>query len=67
MESPGVNLEKRIAWMDAHGVQMHVLTLSGGMPWQWLSVSDGNRLAQIMNDAGIEAHAEVSDALHGRN
>ena len=56
MESPGVNLEKRIAWMDAHGVQMHVLTLSGGMPWQWLSVSDGNHLAQVINDAGMQAH-----------
>lgn len=55
-DSPTVNLEKRIAWMDAHGVQMHVLTLSGGMPWQWVSPSDGARLAQIMNDAGIDAH-----------
>jgi len=56
MESPGVNLEKRIAWMDTHGVQMHVLTLSGGMPWQWLSASDGNHLAQVINDAGTAAH-----------
>jgi aminocarboxymuconate-semialdehyde decarboxylase len=44
--------------MDAHGVQMHVLTLSGGAPWQWLSISDGNHLAQIINDAGAEAHAK---------
>ena len=50
------DLEKRIAWMDAHGVQMHVLTLSGGMPWEWVSPGDGARLAQIVNDAGIEAH-----------
>jgi len=55
-DSPSVNLEKRIAWMDTHGVQMHVLTLSGGMPWEWVSPSDGARLATIMNDAGIEAH-----------
>lgn len=54
----GYDLDKRIAWMDAHGVAMHVLTLSGGMPWQWVSPSDGARLAQIMNDAGIEAHAK---------
>jgi aminocarboxymuconate-semialdehyde decarboxylase len=52
------DLEKRLAWMDAHDVQMHVLTLSGSMPWQWVSASDGNRLAQIVNDAGIEAHAK---------
>ena len=29
-DAPSVNLEKRVAWMDSHGVQMHVLTLSGG-------------------------------------
>src|ERR1700682_3611321 len=29
------DLEKRRQWMDQHGVQMVVLTLSGGMPWQW--------------------------------
>jgi aminocarboxymuconate-semialdehyde decarboxylase len=50
------DLEKRIAWMDARNVQMHVLTLSGGMPWPWVSPEDGAHLAQIMNDAGIEAY-----------
>lgn len=55
-DSPTVNLEKRIQWMDTHGVEMHVLTLSGGMPWEWVSPSDGARLATIVNDAGIEAH-----------
>jgi aminocarboxymuconate-semialdehyde decarboxylase len=50
------DLEKRLAWMDAHGVRIHVLTLSGGMPWQWVSPSDGARLARIVNDAAIEAH-----------
>jgi hypothetical protein len=29
------DLDKRRKWMDEHGVQMHVLTLSG-MPWQWV-------------------------------
>ncbi len=29
------DLDKRRKWMDEHGIQMHVLTLSGGMPWQW--------------------------------
>ena len=28
------DLDKRLGWMDAHGVQMAVLTLNGGMPWQ---------------------------------
>jgi len=27
------DLDKRRKWMDARGVQMHVLTLSGRMPW----------------------------------
>src|SRR5260370_1415253 len=52
------DLEKRRQWMDQHGVQMVVLTLSGGMPWQWASPADGARLAQVINDAGMEAHAK---------
>lgn len=27
------DIEPRVKWMDEHGVQMHLLTLSGGMPW----------------------------------
>jgi aminocarboxymuconate-semialdehyde decarboxylase len=50
------DLEKRLAWMDERGVRMHVLTLSGGMPWQWASQDAANRLARIVNDAAIEAH-----------
>lgn len=50
------DLEKRLAWMDERGVQMHVLTLSGSMPWQWASQDAANRLARIVNDAAIEAH-----------
>ena len=42
-------------WMDEHGVQMHVLTLNGGMPWQLVTPEEGVRLAQIVNDAGVEA------------
>src|SRR5207249_5109812 len=51
-----VDLDKRRKWMDEHGIQMHVLTLSGGMPWQWATPDEGMRLAQIVNDAAIEAH-----------
>ncbi len=50
------DLAKRLEWMDEHGIQTHCLTLSGAMPWQKTSAQDGARLAQIINDAGIEAH-----------
>jgi aminocarboxymuconate-semialdehyde decarboxylase len=50
------DLETRLKWMDERDVQMHVLTLSGGMPWQWASQDAANRLARIVNDAAIEAH-----------
>src|SRR2546423_10408132 len=50
------HLDQRCKWMDEHGVQMHVLTLSGAMPWQWATPDQGDRLAQISNDAAVEAH-----------
>jgi len=56
-----VNLDKRIQWMDQHGIKMHVLTLDGGMPWQWVPPSDGAHLARIVNDAAIEAHNKYPD------
>ena len=55
------DLEKRLQWMDERGVQMHVLTLSGSMPWQWASQDDANRLARTVNDAAIEAHKTYPD------
>ncbi len=55
------DLDKRRKWMDEHGIQMHVLTLSGGMPWQWATPEQGARLAQIVNDAAIEAHTAFPD------
>ncbi len=55
------DLEKRIQWMDEHEVQMHCLTLSGAMPWQWASAEQGAHLAQIINDAGIEVHQKHPD------
>jgi aminocarboxymuconate-semialdehyde decarboxylase len=55
------DLEKRRQWMDQHGVRMVALTLSGGMPWQWASPADGAHLAQIINDAAVEAHAKFPD------
>jgi aminocarboxymuconate-semialdehyde decarboxylase len=55
------DLEKRREWMDQHGVQMCLLTLNGGMPWQFVSPEDGVRLAQIVNDAAVEAHTAFPD------
>ena len=56
-----LDIEQRRKWMDEHGVQMHVLTLNGGMPWQLVTPEEGLRLAQIVNDAGVEAHAAFPD------
>ena len=55
------DLETRLKWMDERGIGMHVLTLSGGMPWQWASQDAANRLARIVNDAAIEAHKAFPD------
>lgn len=51
------DIAPRVKWMDEHGVQMHLLTLSGGMPWQVVTAEQGALLAQVVNDAGAEAHA----------
>jgi aminocarboxymuconate-semialdehyde decarboxylase len=55
------DLNQRRKWMDEHGVQMHVLTLSGAMPWQWATPEQGEQLARIVNDAGVEAHTTYPD------
>ena len=55
------DLPKRIQWMDQHGVQTHVLTLSGRMPFQWLPPDVSATIAQIVNDAAIEAHTAYPD------
>ena len=64
-DSPTSNLDKRIQWMDTHGVRIHVLTLSGGMPWQWTPSDVGEALAQIVNDANVEAHLAHPDRFMG--
>ena len=56
-----VDLDQRRKWMDARGIQMHVLTLSGGAPWQWATPQQGERLARIVNDAAVEAHTAFPD------
>ena len=55
------DLPARMKWMDERNVGMHVLTLSGGMPWQWAPQDAANKLARIVNDAAIEAHKTWPD------
>jgi hypothetical protein len=55
------DLPARMKWMDSRGVGMHLLTLSGGMPWQWAPQDAANKLARIVNDAAIEAHKAYPD------
>lgn len=57
------DLDKRIKWMDEHGVQMHVLSLDGSAPSAWASAEQGMRLARIANDAAIEAHTAFPDRI----
>lgn len=55
------DLNGRLKWMDEHGVHMHVLSLDGSAPWQWVTPEQGMRLAQIVNDAAVEAHMAHPD------
>lgn len=50
------DLEQRLTWMDERNLGMHVLTLSGAMPWQWASQDQAMKMARLVNDAAIEAH-----------
>jgi aminocarboxymuconate-semialdehyde decarboxylase len=55
------DLVARAKWMDEHGEKMQVLTLGGFMPWQWVTPEQGVHIAQITNDASLEAHAAFPD------
>jgi len=55
------DLDKRRQWMDEHGDLMHCLTLSGAMPWQRVTPQQGARLAQVINDTGIQVHQKYPD------
>jgi predicted TIM-barrel fold metal-dependent hydrolase len=50
------DMDRRVKWMDEHGVQTQVLTLGGFMPWQWVTPEQGARIARICNDAAVQAH-----------
>jgi aminocarboxymuconate-semialdehyde decarboxylase len=55
-----VDLDRRRAWMDDHGVQMLVLTILAP-PWQTVSAEVAARLTAIVNDAAVEAHTAFPD------
>jgi len=51
-----VDREKRTQWMQQNGIQVHLLTMSGRMPWWQVSPQDGAELARIINDEAIAWH-----------
>lgn len=51
-----VDREKRTQWMDQNGIQVHLLTMSGRMPWWQVSAEDGSELARIINDEATAWH-----------
>lgn len=55
------DIERRVKWMDQRGMRTLLLTLNGGMPWQWVKPEQGVRIAQICNDAATEAHKAHPD------
>lgn len=55
------DMDRRIKWMDANGVQILVLTLGGFMPWQWVTPEQGANIARITNDAALQAHTAYPD------
>ncbi|OFW11933.1 MAG: hypothetical protein A3F69_05610 [Acidobacteria bacterium RIFCSPLOWO2_12_FULL_66_10] len=59
------DLPGRVKWMDEREIQIHVLTLDGGSPWQWATTEQAVGLAQIHNDGAIEAHKAYPDRFIG--
>jgi aminocarboxymuconate-semialdehyde decarboxylase len=55
------DIEQRVKWMDEHGVQMHLLALSGDAVWQLVTAEQAARLAQIVNDAALEAYTKYPE------
>src|SRR5260370_9576614 len=58
------DLDKRRKWMDEHGVQMHALTLSGGMPWRRSPPDVGSHLGQTMNAARSKSPTPLPHRFH---
>lgn len=59
------DLERRRTWMRQHGVRMGLLTLGGFRPWGWVTPAEGAHLAQVSNDAAVEAHLAYPDTFIG--
>jgi aminocarboxymuconate-semialdehyde decarboxylase len=56
------DLDQRVRWMNERRVDMHVLTMPGGlMPWEWLPPEAAVRIARMVNDLAIEAHIAYPD------
>ncbi|HZP34499.1 MAG TPA: amidohydrolase family protein [Candidatus Acidoferrales bacterium] len=55
------DLDQRRKWMDEHGVQMHLLALSGDAVWQLVTPEQAAHLAQVVNDAAIAAYSTYPD------
>lgn len=61
LDPVNADLDRRIAWMDAKGVQMQVLTLGGFRPWVWVTPAQGALISAVTNDAAIAAHLAHPD------
>ena len=57
------DLTRRLKYMDDHGVQIHVLSLNSP-PWRFLEPRVGARVAQVVNDAAMEAHRMYPDRFY---
>jgi aminocarboxymuconate-semialdehyde decarboxylase len=57
--------DKRTQWMDQNGIQVHLLTMSGRMPWWQVSAEDGAELAQIINDEAVRWHNADPNRFYG--
>ena len=57
------DLDKRIKHMDEQGVQVHILAILTPAV-QWAAPADGAHLAQLINDAAMEAHKAYPDRLY---
>jgi len=55
------DLDKRRKWMDEHGVRLHVLTLSGGMPVGWGSGTGWNA-DQLVAHSGSVSYRRATGA-----
>jgi aminocarboxymuconate-semialdehyde decarboxylase len=60
-----VDREKRTQWMMQNGIEVHLLTMSGRMPWWQVSAQDGAELARIINDEAIAWHQADPNRFFG--